>query len=261
MPFEGKKIQFETSNINHLFWESLDWIFPPHCGGCNELGQRWCSDCQSNTETINFPICNKCGEPVNQKNFIHKKCSLDLESISFIRSFGYYRPPLSNAIQKLKYQNDIGIAESLAGYITELYKEINWETDFIIPVPLSRERMQQRGFNQAKLIAKPFSLIINRPLLSNVLVRISNTKSQVGLSREERKNNVKQAFLVKDDIIMGKRIVLVDDVSTTGATLEACAKALKKAGATSIVGLTLAKAVHTKNGFSDQIQFKTSVQI
>jgi ComF family protein len=261
MPFEDTKVRLKTSNLYHFFWESLDWIFPPHCGGCNDLGKRWCSNCQSKTELIKLPVCNKCGGPVIQKEFVHKRCISEFNSIEFIRAYGIYRSPLSNAIHKLKYHHDIGISESLAPYIIQLYKEINWETDYIIPVPLSREKLNERGFNQAKLIATPFSLAINRPLLSNVLVKIYDTKSQVGLSREERTINVQNAFIVREDIIAGKRIVLVDDVSTTGATLEACAKALKKAGAASIVGLTLAKAVHTKNGFSDQIQFKTSVQI
>lgn len=258
MPFEEKVVLPIASNLYHKFWESLDWIFPPHCAGCGQLGQRWCPDCLANTQSIKLPVCKKCGEPVSQNNFIHRRCSTDLEFIEFIRSYGYYQTPLLDAIHKLKYQNDIGIAESLAMYLVDLYKTIEWETDIVIPVPLNKQKLSSRGYNQAKLIARPFSFAINRPLISNALFRTIDTKSQVGLSRNERILNVQDAFIVENDSIQGKRIILVDDVSTTGATLEACARALNKAGAKAIVGLTLAKAVHTNNGFSDQIQFKVS---
>lgn len=256
MPFEEKMVLPKASNLYHKFWESIDWIFPPRCAGCGQLGQRWCPECQTNIQPIKQPFCKKCGEPVSQNNYVHSRCSRDLECIEFIRSYGYYKSPLLEAIHKLKYQNDIGIAESLAAYLVEIYKNIQFETDIVIPVPLNKQKLLQRGYNQAKLIARPFALAINRPLISNALYRTSDTRTQVGLSRNERIVNVQDAFIVKKDIIQGKRIILVDDVSTTGATLEACAKALNKAGATAIVGLTLAKAVHTNNGFSDQIQFK-----
>jgi competence protein ComFC len=258
MPFEEKVVFPIASNIYHRFWESLDWIFPPHCAGCEQLGQRWCPDCHAKTKLIKLPVCKKCGEPVSQNNFIHQRCSRDIKSLEFIRSYGFYQPPLLDAIHKLKYQNDIGIAESLSTYLVELYRAIEWETDVVMPVPLNKQKLSARGYNQAKLIARPFSYAINKPLISNALFRKIDTQSQVGLSRNERILNVTDAFIVRDNTVQGKRIILIDDVSTTGATLEACAKSLKEAGAEAIVGLTLAKAVHTNYGFSDQIQFKVS---
>ena len=258
MPFEEKVVFPIASNFYKKFWESLDWIFPPHCAGCGQLGQRWCLECLAKTQSIKLPVCKKCGEPVSQKNFIHQRCLQEIKFLEFIRSYGFYQPPLLDAIHKLKYQNDIGIAESLSTYLVELYQAIEWETDIVIPVPLNKQKLSSRGYNQAKLIARPFSLAINRPLISNTLFRTIDTRSQVGLSRNERIFNVQNAFIIKNNSVQGKRIILVDDVSTPGATLEACARALKEAGAEAIVGLTLAKAVHTNYGFSDQNQVKVS---
>jgi len=103
-------------------------------------------------------------------------------------------------------------------------------------------------------------IIINKPLKKQSLRRFKDTSSQVGLDRHERLTNVSNAFIADSDEVGGKNILLIDDVSTTGSTLEACASALKIAGAMDIVGLTLARAVHTHNGFSDQLNDAVTVQ-
>lgn len=240
-----------SSKIYHFLWSSLDLIFPPHCAGCDLLGFRWCPTCDSKVHPVTHPICNKCGAPKHLARSPDDQCATFLESIEFIRSCSLYEEPLSTAIKKLKYQRNVGIAEILAFYFVELYNNINQDFDIIIPVPLSTNRYRERGYNQSSLIAKPFSLAIGRPMKTQALFRHKDTKSQVGLSREQRSENVAGSFVANKSQVFGKTIILIDDVTTTGSTLEACAKALKKEGAKTIVGLTLARAASTKYGFSD----------
>ena len=130
----------------------------------------------------------------------------------------------------------------------------------VIPVPLSQKRLHERGYNQSFLLALPFSMMINKPINKQSLRRFKETRSQVGLDRHERFNNVSEAFLADSTVVRGKNIILIDDVSTTGSTLEACASALKIAGARDIVALTLARAVHTHNGFSDHLNDAVTVK-
>jgi ComF family protein len=249
------------STIYHLLWEGVDLIFPPHCAGCETLGYRWCPNCASQVKRIAPPFCEKCGIPHSQRLNPKDHCANFLESIHFIRSCSIYEPPISNAIKKLKYQRDIGIAEILAFYLVELYNTLNCDVDFIIPVPLSKKRFQERGYNQSSLIAKPFSLAIGRPMKTQALFRKKETKSQVGLSREERSENVAGAFFAEKSQVIGKSIILIDDVTTTGSTLEACAKELIKEGAKTIVGLTIARAVTTKSGFNDFVSNQETTKI
>jgi len=234
-------------------WKIIDFIFPPHCAGCGEIGEEFCPTCANQVHMISGTICEKCGEPLVFSFHDSQVCADHLINIRFIRSYSNYHPPLSFAIQKMKYMRDIGITIPLANYLVELYNKIKTDIDMVIPVPLSPKRLHERGYNQSFLLALPFSLMINKPISKQALRRDKETKSQVGLDRHERLFNVAQAFSADPSQVKGKNILLVDDVATTGATLEACALALKKAGAKDIVGLTLARAVHTHNGFSDQM--------
>jgi ComF family protein len=120
---------------------------------------------------------------------------------------------------------------------------LRWEVDLVVPVPLSQARFRERGYNQAALLALPLALSCRIRYNSKTLTRIRETASQVGLSAQRRQENVIDAFLAERISAQGKRILLVDDVATTGATLDACAKALMLAGAQNVLCLTLARAV------------------
>ncbi|HVP21330.1 MAG TPA: ComF family protein [Anaerolineaceae bacterium] len=130
----------------------------------------------------------------------------------------------------------------MAKHLIDLFPTTGWKIELILPVPLSGLRLQERGYNQAAMLAKPLSLATGIPYKPKAIARIRNTRAQVGLKASERLENVKDAFLANPDIARGKRILLVDDVTTTGATISACASALKNAGAQSIYGLTLARS-------------------
>jgi ComF family protein len=182
-----------------------------------------------------------------------------MANLDLLRSFAFYKPPLSLAIHQFKYNRDFVLANSLAFYLHKMYNEYRLASDIIIPVPLNNKRLRERGFNQAGLLANNLAKKVGLPYVTQALFRTRKTRSQVGLSRFERLANVQDAFSAVPAIVEDKRILIIDDVTTTGATMEACAKALKEAGAKVIVGLSIARALPTSNGFSDHEINPTSV--
>ncbi|MCC6148152.1 MAG: ComF family protein [Anaerolineaceae bacterium] len=142
----------------------------------------------------------------------------------------------------MKYQNNIGLAEALSGHLIELLDRLKWKIDLVVPVPLAAQRRLDRGYNQAGLLALPVALSRELRYSNKALRRTRETRSQVGLTGEERHINVKDAFTADSNIVKEKSVLVVDDVATTGATQEACARALLAAGASTIYGLTLARA-------------------
>lgn len=159
-----------------------------------------------------------------------------------LRSWGFYEGALREAIHKLKYNNDLGVSEELARPLSALLNESGWHVDLISPVPLSRKRLRTRGYNQSSMLARWVSFTNRIPFKPGVMVRSKDTISQVGLSGEERRNNVLGAFESDPAVAAGKSILVIDDVTTTGATMQACAIALIKGGASHVYGLTLARA-------------------
>lgn len=148
------------------------------------------------------------------------------------------------AIHSLKYQNLRGLAlplaRILAGYLDDNYIP----ADVLIPVPLHPRRMRERGYNQSLLLARELGVLMGLPVVDDLLLRIKDTPAQVEASNiRERRDNVVGAFVCQDKGLKGKRVLIIDDVCTTGATLNSCAIALKKAGAGSVWGLTVAREV------------------
>lgn len=236
----------------------LDLFFPPNCPGCGQLGIHWCDNCNEKVKRILPPMCKKCGVPL-PFNDTACSCSQTIQHLDQIRSYSIYASPLSLAIRQYKYHRNFALANSLAIYLHNMYNEYKLESDLIIPVPLNKNKLRERGFNQAGLLAKNLADKVSLPYETQALFRIKETLSQARLTRQERLINVNEAFLADASFVKNKNIIIVDDVVTTGATLEACANALKSAGAKVIVALSLARAVPTSNGFSDYENNLTSV--
>lgn len=163
--------------------------------------------------------------------------------INQIRSWAIYQGPLRKAIHGLKYHRNLALGDYFAPALVQVFSDQKWDIDLIIPVPLSPNRRRQRGYNQAEILAIPLALAIQKPLAPHALAKCRETPSQVGQSASERLGNVKDAFIAHSQSVSGHRILLIDDVITTGATLNACAEALFKAGANAVFGLTLARAL------------------
>jgi len=224
------------------FWVILDWIYPPQCGGCDARNSRWCSSCQEKTRVIGENICHKCGVILKHPG-ICEVCKHTTPTFRQLRSWAIYQNPLRNAIHRIKYKRDIAMADIFSKQLISLICKQDWMLDTVVPVPLSIARLAERGYNQSALLARPISFALGYNYLPGSIKRIRDTKSQVALSLQQRIDNVAGAFDADVSMVSGKNILLVDDVATSGATLEACSHALCAAGANNVYAVTLARAI------------------
>jgi ComF family protein len=228
--------------LYHLMWEAIDWVYPPYCGGCGKFGDRWCTDCQTHLEALPKEICPRCGD-FCPAGGLCERCSEDPPAFVELRSAFVFKGPVRKAIHRLKYNRDLGLGEALARHLIGLPEIKNWSLDCVTSVPLSHAHLSDRGYNQSNLLARPLALARQIPFLPQALRRTRETQTQVGLSAKERDINVRDAFWANADLVKNKTVVVIDDVTTTGSTIRACASALHAAGALSVYGLTLARAV------------------
>ena len=224
---------------------AVDLLFPPRCAACRRLGTWLCPECLAAIETIAPPVCFRCGLPLPQSDRTCQKCSTEASSLDGIRAYAYHSGPLRQAIHELKYAD----LQALAGPLGRLMAE-GWEAlhppeqdiDVIVPTPLHPRRERSRGYNQAALLARELGSHLRRPVVETTLARIKSTTPQVELNAQERKANVQDAFRCNDHSLVGKRVLLIDDVCTTGSTLEAAALALRRTNVSSVWAYTLARA-------------------
>jgi ComF family protein len=154
---------------------------------------------------------------------------------------GVYQSSLREAVLQLKFHHNLGLGDEFAPHLKTTLEKTGWSIDLIIPVPLSPKRQSERGYNQAAVIAHPLALSVNIKYEPGALIKTREAYSQIGLSYEQRLANIHNAFIADRHKVKGKNILIVDDVTTTGATLNACGTALLEAGALRVYGLTLAK--------------------
>jgi competence protein ComFC len=171
------------------------------------------------------------------------RCQKEPPAYQAMRSWAEFDGPLRNAIHQLKYKRDLALGDELGRYLVDLLQALAWDVDVVVPVPLAAARRAQRGYNQSALLARPLSLALGLEYEPGAVRRVRETQSQVGLNFVERQENVKDAFCGNAGMVAGKSILLIDDVMTTGATLNACANALHAAGAATVFALTLARAI------------------
>jgi ComF family protein len=160
-----------------------------------------------------------------------------------MRSWVVYEGPIRLALHTLKYKRNITLGDTLARQLTPFVKGLDWPIEVVVPVPLGRKRLRERGYNQVGLIARPLASSNGWQYCPQALARARETRSQVGLTSVERQVNVKDAFCSEPARVSGKNILLMDDIVTTGATMSACASALVRAGARQVYALTLARAL------------------
>jgi len=241
----GQK-QRPAYHLYHLSWCAIDWLYPPNCGGCGALGERWCQTCMEQTSKISGNVCPCCGYP-QVGTEICPSCQSTAPGYNALRSWGFFKGPLREALHRLKYKQDLGLGEIFSLPLIDMIFALNWQIDGICTVPLSRKRYQERGYNQSSMLAWPISLALNISYISKGIERIRDTRSQVGLSKLERIQNVSGAFQASHSLVKCKSIMIVDDVTTTGSTIQACAQALLDAGAKAVYGLTLARAAYRED--------------
>jgi ComF family protein len=159
-----------------------------------------------------------------------------------VRSYALYEGALARALLHLKYHPDRRLAGVMGSWLAEVVARERWQADMVVAVPLDAARQRQRGYNQANLIASAMAQRAQLPFAEDALQRTRHTPSQVGLGPDERWENVEGAFRARGESVRGRRVILVDDLCTTGATLSACARSMKSAGARRILGLTVGRA-------------------
>ena len=143
----------------------------------------------------------------------------------------------------MKYRHNIGLGEALALQMVEFVKSLHWEVDFLLPVPLGKKRLRERGYNQVALVAQPLAYHAGLHYYPNALWKARENRSQVGLSVRQRHENVLNVYQADSRIVKHKSILVMDDVSTTGSTITACAQALLEAGANDVYAITIARAL------------------
>jgi competence protein ComFC len=224
-----------------IIWGLLDYIYPPQCVGCGKYGERICENCKQDIRIIKPPLCYLCGIQLTKEG-VCMTCQNEKPVFDRLRSIAVYQGSLRKAVHCLKYRRDVSLGVYLARPMIELFRKLQWEVDIIVPIPLGYTRLKERGYNQSSLLAYPIALATSTRYEPKALRRTRETESQVELTLEARKQNVYGAFLGVSKYAYRKRILLVDDVATSCATLNACADALLSAGADCVYALTLARA-------------------
>lgn len=241
-------------SVKQLFHALLDVILPPICHIChtfipNAGTLHICQACRDNLPLVSSPLCPVCGIPFIGTGSDHRcgPCLTSPPHFDTARAHFLYEGPIRNLIHSFKYNQQTQLRNPLALLTLEGIDTFLTDQNphLIVPVPLHRSRLRQRGFNQAVLLGRVISNHLSLPMIPNALVRIRPTEPQIDLSAAERRVNVKGAFTVfKPDHVAGKRILLLDDVMTTGSTMDECAKELKKAGADVVISATIARTAH-----------------
>jgi ComF family protein len=227
----------------------LDLFLPHLCALCKEarVEEVFCADCATafNAERLTGPCCRVCSEPFISQEAKSHTCGVCIKSPPpFIHSNSLYlyRGIVLETLHKLKYRGDVTIAKPLGKVLKKSIELMEVRPDIIVPVPLYKNRLKKRSFNQSLLIAKEATTGLSIPVDYNGLKRVRDTGAQVGLKKKERAANIKGAFkVIQPDTYRGKTVLLIDDVYTTGATMQECAGILKRAGA-STYAITVARA-------------------
>ena len=238
--------QFAQTGIKEL----TDIVFPPACPVCGgvlgfEKGRRRqiCPDCDNRLEYIGEPRCMKCGKPLKKTDTQQFCYDCTVKRHFYERGVAVfaYTDGIKQSIYQFKYHDK---REYAAFYGRQAAQQCGaligkWDIDLVLPVPMYAAKQRKRGYNQAELIARELSKNLNLICASEILVRTRKTTPMKELNDEERRKNVERAFLVKENVVKYKKILLVDDIYTSGATMEACTRILLEAGISEVYILSI----------------------
>jgi len=240
-----------TGIVNRI----LDWVYPPVCVSCrallplNESARFLCSLCLAGFLRIKPPVCKKCGNPVDSAADVCEYCAGRLYYIEGNHSAFFYDEQMRGVIHNMKFRADRRAAVGLGqlwgacaeGGLFEIPAE--YKSAALVPLPMHKKKRNERGFDQAEIMAGALADVFSLPM-EKALIRANDTPPQAGLSPNKRIENVRGAFVVDGKIFeKGKRYIIIDDIFTTGASVNECAKTLISAGSEAVFALTLAKSV------------------
>lgn len=221
----------------------LDLVFPRRCLGCGSGEDFLCARCRASLPRIVPPICRRCGAPLKEGGLCDR-CREAAPDLDGIRSLFAFQGLAREAVHALKYRHFKALAGPLGALLFEYLEADSLRADIILPVPLHSGRLRERGYNQSALLAREMGKRAGIPVVEGALLKAKNTPPQArAADAAQRRSNVEGAFEYHGRSIAGKRMLLIDDVCTTSATLEACASPLKAHGAASVWALTVAREV------------------
>ena len=230
------------STAHEIVSSVLNIVHPVYCGGCGKAGDTICKNCLDSFAIVEDDLtCPVCGRQVGSKIVCGECIQHDR---GFERGyFGFYfEDKLREAVHSFKFQGRRDVGKRLVYVIREKIVSFSDRFDCIIPIPVTEKRLRERGFNQSFIIGDEISKITGNPIYHSILCKVRETKDQFSLHRDERKKNVKGVFTAKDvDRIKAKRVLLVDDLFTTGYTAKEASRVLKKAGVRSTLFFALAR--------------------
>jgi ComF family protein len=237
--------------VSRLAGAALNSLYPPTCLACRaatEAHGALCPRCWSAMRFIERPFCERLGTPFEQdlgEGLLSPQAIADPPVFSRARAVARFEDgPARTLAHRLKYSDRTELARPIARWMARAGADILVDADLVAPVPLHPLRLWQRRFNQAAALAKEISREAGRPCDLGALRRVKATRSQVGLTRAQRAENVQGAFRVAEGApVRGRNVVLIDDVLTSGATLNAAARVLLRAGATRVDALVFARVV------------------
>lgn len=223
--------------MNSRFWEKIiNIVYPnkcPLCGKVLEINELVCKKCESELKYIREPICKKCGKQLCEEE--EEYCGDCKGRVHYFDSgIGVfaYTGAIKRAIYEFKYKDMKVYGRFFGKKMAEYAKEYinHWDADVIIPVPVSKKKYLKRGYNQAEILAKELAKHCDVSMDPTVLYRCKDTKPQKEMTRENRKKNLENAFIISGNVVKYNKVILVDDIYTTGSTMDECAKALKSSG-------------------------------
>jgi ComF family protein len=241
--------------LSRIFPWLLNLIFPPICPICKTLlvskakNAIICPDCHKAIRPVRPPYCPCCGLPYpsgDKKGHLCAPCLKERRYFEVHRTCALYEGALKEAIHRFKYGGVLPLVTVFGDLLHSAFRSLtrDYPVDLLVPVPLHIRRLRERGFNQALLLVKELSKRTGIPYAERALKKIKDTPFQITLKKRERKKNLRRAFQVKDrETIKGKAVMLVDDVYTTGTTVNECSRALRMAGAERVAVLTVARAL------------------
>ena len=225
--------------LSKLARSALDFVFPIFCAGCGRDGGILCDECIGGLEHLTPPFCQICASP--GISGLCRWCRESMRGFDSLRAPYQFDGAIREAIHRLKYRGELASAPVLGGLLAEYLERELSSLDILVPVPLHPQRLRSRGFNQSALLAREVANRLDLPVQDGLIRRTTNSRPQVEtLTHEERRTNVAGSFECESDA-SGLRVLLIDDVSTTGSTLSECATVLKAAGALQVRAVTLAR--------------------
>lgn len=227
------------------FWNLL---YPHRCPVCHDIlmdqKSLICPECLLQLRPLKEPFCKKCGVPVSAEDEFCSDCRTGERSFSQGRGIFIYDKQMRSSVLMFKYggRREYGrfFSAAMCYYGREFVSFCR--PDLVVPIPLHRSKKKRRGFNQAAVLSEGFQKYLGLPVSEEALVKVHKTGSQKKLDKKSRRDNLKDAFRA-DPMVKGKRIILIDDVFTTGSTVEAASESLKKAGAEEVFFMTLCMGV------------------